>query len=331
MENYNSKDVSVAQRQIYILSLLSQNPQGYTVNELVDKLRKWDIDVSRRTVTRDIDELSLNYGIYEDERGNDTYFKADKYNLKNVDLTPEDMISIAFLRQLLNDYERTAMGENASKLLDRITSKDSPLNKMHMEELKNTIRNVDIIKGKNSEVNPDYEKLINSAIEKKNQIEIEYYSFNSDECTRRVVNPYAIILNDGYLCVEAYCTLRKSVRTFRISRIQSIKLLDSHFEVSSEFMINRQNRQFIHLTGENIKHIILEFDKETGRFIKEYEKSLADDIKDIDDKVIFEKNCPINGEVIRWILGFGSGVKVIEPEELVDKVKEEINKMYNIY
>ena len=61
--NENTKDVSVSQRQIYILSLLSENPKGYLAEEIQERLHRWNIDVTSRTILRDIDELSLNYGI----------------------------------------------------------------------------------------------------------------------------------------------------------------------------------------------------------------------------------------------------------------------------
>lgn len=72
------KDISVSQRQIYILSLLSENLKGYQAEEIRERLLRWDIDVTRRTILRDIDELSLNYGIGEEERGGKTYYYADK-------------------------------------------------------------------------------------------------------------------------------------------------------------------------------------------------------------------------------------------------------------
>ena len=102
--NDKNKDISMSQRQIYILSLLSENPRGYQADEIRSRLLDWDINVSRRTILRDIDELSLNYGIAEDERDGRTYYSADKYTLKNVDLTIEDLASLAFAKEMLGEY-----------------------------------------------------------------------------------------------------------------------------------------------------------------------------------------------------------------------------------
>ena len=77
----HEKEISVAERQLYILSLLSQNPIGYTAEEIVEKLKKWEVVLTKRTIQRDIDELSMSYAIEEEERDGRTYFKARKFSV----------------------------------------------------------------------------------------------------------------------------------------------------------------------------------------------------------------------------------------------------------
>ena len=134
------KDVSMSQRQIYILSLLSENPRGYQAEDIRKRLLSWDIDVSRRTILRDIDELSLNYGILEDERDGKTYYYADKYTLKNVDLTIEDLASLAFAKEMLKEYSHIEMGVHAVSFIDRIVKNSAALNKLQFERLCKSFR-----------------------------------------------------------------------------------------------------------------------------------------------------------------------------------------------
>ena len=138
-QEYNIKDVSVAQRQIHILSLLSSNPRGFTVGEILDLLKKWDIDVSRRTIIRDIDELSESYCISEEDRDGKEYFMADRYNLANIDLTVSDMISLSFLKELLITYENTDIGKNATEIINKIMANTATINRLHLNEIKKTI------------------------------------------------------------------------------------------------------------------------------------------------------------------------------------------------
>ena len=93
---------------------------GYTIDELTELLNKWGAGVMKRSISRDIDDLSTSYAIIEEERNNKTYYKANKFNLKNVDLTVSDMLSISFLEQLLKPYQNLTVGQNAAKIIKRI-------------------------------------------------------------------------------------------------------------------------------------------------------------------------------------------------------------------
>ncbi len=330
-EEYNVRDVSVAQRQIHILSLLSSNPQGFTIVELVEKLKRWDIEVSKRTVTRDIDELSESYCICEEERNGKSYFMADQYNLKNIDLTISDMVSLTFMKELLGMYENTEVGENASAIIDKIIGNTAQLNKMHLEELKKLVRIADIKKDKNIDVDPTIEKVVSSAIDKRCKINIEYQGFNSEDKTERLICPYAIIFINGYMNVEAYCELRKEVRNFRISRIAKVTATDNTFKVPEEYFQHQGEGRFIHLSGKDKELIVIKFDEETGRFIQEYDSQMADKIVKVEDGILFERNTAITSEVVKWILGYGAGATVIQPESLKIMIKQEIVKMNQLY
>ena len=313
------KEVSVSQRQIYILSLLSENPKGYQAEEIRQRLRNWDIEVSKRTITRDIDELSLNYGIQEEERGGKTYFFADKYTLKNVDLTIEDLASLAFTKEMMKEYEHLDMGKHAIAFVDKIVEGSASLNQLQFEKLCGHFKKAGKGNGTMDVVDGQIEKTIQNAIENKNKIQLEYYSFTSDESTKRIIHPYRLLLLDSYLNVEAFCELRQEVRRFRLSRIKNAEMLDVHFmEVQEE-----SRESFLNLTGKEPENMELLFTGESIRYVKEYEASRAKQLKQTAEGLYFYQNTAIASDVIRWIRGFGSEVKVIEPKWLAEQLREE--------
>lgn len=326
----HEKEISVSERQIYILSLLSQNPIGYTADEIVEKLKKWDVVLTKRTINRDIDELSMSYAIEEEERNGKTYFLARKFSMENVDLTIQDLMAISFMQQLVQQYEHTIMGKAAEEMLQKIASNTGNLNRKHLEELSKTIRFIDRNEWKNQDVKPEIEQMITAAIEKQNKIEIQYHSWNSDETTKRVIHPYSMTFIDQYLCVEGYCELRKELRTFRLSRIQNVTVLKEQFQIPETYH-KKEEDKFIYLGGKDKEQLIIQFDVETGRYIREYEAHRADRLTENEEGVLFEKRTAITTEVIRWILRFGAGAKVVQPENLKEQIKTEIEKMKKLY
>ena len=330
MANHES-EISVAERQLYILSLLSQNPIGYTAEEIVEKLKKWDVVLTKRTIHRDIDELSLSYAIEEEERDGKTYFLARKFNMENVDLTIQDLIAISFMRQLVQPYEHTLMGITAKEMLGKIAAHTGNLNQKHLEAWSHSIRIIDENRWKNQDVRPEIEQMIAAAIEKQIKIEIQYHSWNTDETTIRMIQPYSMLLIDQYLCVEGYCELRHEIRTFRLSRILSVKASKEHFQIPEDYRKKEAENKFIYLSGKQTERLKIQFDRETGRYVKEYEAHRADTLTENAEGVLFEKQTAITSEVLRWILKFGAGAKVLEPEGLALRLREEARRMWEQY
>lgn len=318
------KDTSVSQRQIYILSLLSENPKGYQAEEIRQRLHSWGIDVSKRTISRDIDELSLNYGIGEEERGGKTYYFADKYTLKNVDFTIEDLASLAFTKEMLKEYRHLRMGSHAVSLIDKIVEQSASLNKMQFDALGSHFKHAGKQHNTQDVIDADVEKMIQNAIDNQNKIEIEYYSFSSDESSRRVVHPYQLLLIDSYLCVEGYCELRKEVRRFRLSRIQEMEVLDVKFDLEKELSeFAKKNETFLKLSGEKVEELVLLFTGESVRYVKEYEAKRSKRLEETEKGLYFYGETAIAPDVVRWIRGFGPEVQVIEPAWLAKQLYQE--------
>lgn len=317
---YNSKDVSVSQRQIYILSLLSENVQGYGYDEIMSRLKNWDIHVSKRTIQRDIDELSMNYGIYEEERNGKVYFYADKYTLKNVDFTIEDLASLAFAKEMLKGYRHLSLGKHAISFIEKIVESSTCLNIREFEKLslqfQQDIQNRDNL----VEIDEKMDKKIQNAMDKLNKISIHYYSYTSDEVTKRIIHPYRFVIMDSNLCVEGYCELRKEIRCFRLSRIKELKVLDERFKKQD---IAEKNHSFLKLMGGVSEEIELFFTGDSVRYVLEYERNRAKKLNQTKQGLYFYQNAPVADDVIRWIRGFGPDVTVLKPQWLANQLKQE--------
>lgn len=319
-----TKDINKAERQIYILSLLSENPKGFQAEEIQERLKQWDIDVAKRTITRDIDELSVSYAILEEERDGKTYYYADKYTLRNVDFTIEDLASLAFAKAMLLNYRQFGMGMHAVEFIDKIIENSTNLNQHQFDALCAQYKQVNGNHNAVDEVDRDIEQQMNHAIDNRNKVIMDYYSFSSDEYTKRIIHPYRMVLLDNYLNVEAFCELRGEVRRFRLSRMKNVKVSDEHFEYQE--MEDKDTDAFLKLTGGEKEELELAFYGESIRYVKEYEKNRAREIKEKDGVLYFYQKTAIAPDVIRWIRGFGADVKVLKPKWLCEQLHEEAKK-----
>lgn len=324
------KDMAQTERQIFILLLLSENKRGYTINDIHSSLEKWDVIVDKRTIMRDIDSLSSICFISEDVRNNKTYYTADKFRLRDITFTSPELISFAFMLELLKPYQYMTMGRTSNELIHRLLNNTSNLNREFIKHFSGlvTINTNDYI---SDSLNPEIEEKLQDAIQNKRKARIIYRSFDSDEDTIRVIHPYELSINDGALCVVGYCELRNDIRDFRVSRTKALTLLEDTFQIQENYNDNRNRKKFIHLSGSVIEQIIISFNKKTSKYIMEYESDLADEIVQTEEGITFIRNTAVTSELIRWILKFGSGAKVLNPAHLKDKIKKELEQSLKLY
>lgn len=324
------KDMAQTERQIFILLLLSENKRGYTINDIHDSLEKWDVIVDKKTIMRDIDSLSGICFISEEERGGRTYYTADKFRLRDITFTSPELISLAFLLELLKPYQYMTMGKTSKELIHKLLDNTTNLNREFIQHFTGlvSVNTNDYI---NDAINPEIEEHLQAAIRNNLKVRIIYHSFAGDEDTIRIIHPYELMLNDGALSIVAYCELRNDIRDFRVSRIKAMTLLEETFTVPEDYYDKKARNKFIHLSGTANEQIILSFDGPTAKYIHEYEADLADEIIDTPEGITFIRNTAVTDELIRWILQFGSGIKVLNPSHLKERIRHELAKTLEQY
>lgn len=324
-------DVTQVERQLHVLQILSLNSRGFSIQEIKNNLSRIGINVSEKTIQRDLDFISNAFFVYEDKRGTETVYYAKKYSIKNIAFTIPELISLHFIRQILNWFDNLDVGRTAIHIIEKIIASTPQINQKYLEALNESIKvNINDIKPDN-EIKPEYLELLKKAIEEECCVEIEYYAFNKNEVNKRVIDPYLFEIYDGCVHVIAYCHLRDEIRDFRVSRINKMQLCEQSFQKPKDFYQEYKRKRFNRLTGDNEVEMRLLFTGEAARYIEEYEASKADSLERVDGGLVFQRIVAMSPEILKWVLSFGEEVKVLEPTSLRDEVVTRIQKMQNLY
>lgn len=235
-------------------------------------------------------------------------------------------------------------------ILDRVSDFLTKSNNMYSDEYKNSINRIKsnfkkreyideqvkyfyIYPG--SSVNKEKEiklcEQISDAYSMKNKIEIGYKSIKSGE-SERVLHPYGIYNYEGDTYLIAYCEKRKEVRDFKLCRISKLNIMDEKYKIDEKFDIHEYTKNSIgNFKGEELDiHLIIR--EPFSTIVSEKRWSSKQSIKELSDGSIDFKARMMGYEQIKsWILGMGPSVTVLEPQKLVDDVKEDIKKMMSIY
>lgn len=325
-------DTPQIERQLYILQLLAKSRTGFTSDEIRSKLMRMGIEVSKKTVDRDIDSLSIGFGIYEETRNGKTYYIADKIKINDIAFDFSELLSLYFIRELLRAYKGIDVGRTANELIEKIISSVPSINKEYLHGLEDMVKVSlpDVIEEK--ELDHEVLEKIEDGIINHRSIDIKYYSFNKNEVTERRVDPYLVDIDEGCYHLIGFCHMRESIRDFRISRIKDISLTCESFMKPEGFYEKFKQLKFDKLSGSRMTTIKVRFKGYAARYVKEYEKRKADKIVQNEDGTItFIREAALTEDLSRWVLGYGDEAEVLEPAELKEMIKETVENMYRIY
>ncbi|MBK1809407.1 WYL domain-containing protein [Clostridium sp. YIM B02505] len=89
--------------------------------------------------------------------------------------------------------------------------------------------------------------------------------------------------------------------------------------------------KFVDYKNQTKTDITIEFDNDLKHQLTSEFKESIDLLRETDTKFLAVVHIVYDKSVIGWILSFGSKAKVVEPPELKYAIKEEINKLNEIY
>ena len=174
---------------------------------------------------------------------------------------------------------------------------------------------------------------IGAALLKRNRLQIAYYSKSKDENTAREISPQRLIYYRENWYLDAYCHLRNDLRSFSVDGIQSAVLTNKKAQEVSEKECQEHFAQSYGIfSGKATQRAKLRFTPEHARWVSGehwHGQQVGNFDKDGYYNLEFDYNQ--DPELVMDILKHGSGVEVISPASLKNKVKAELKKAIELY
>lgn len=322
--------ISSVERQLIILSLLSENKRGYSIGEILERLDNMGIEATRRMVSRDMDYISQNFFVYEQKREGKVVYVADKYALSEIDFSLSQIVSLYFTREMLKSYEQTKIVGGAIEMLDEILSKIAGTSRALLVNIENFIK-IAPVKTVVDSTDEEILEKVRHAAQYKKRMEVTYRSFNRGETGKREFDPYVLEVREGNWHAIGFCHMRGAIRDLRVSRMIEVSVLDEPFEVPTGFYETYSRTRFDKLAGDEIFDVEIDFYDTAAKLVAEYHAGKADALEQRKDCLRFYKKTALTEDLTAWVLSFGSNAKVIKPDEFAEAVQSEAEKMVGIY
>lgn len=287
------------------------------------------LEIEERTVNRYRDELEMA-GIYIDSfTGRYGGYKLANQNIiSDIYISDQEYYSLLLVEKYLKDYKHIAH-KDISALTEKVNCTRKTQNTSG-GEFNNHINKVTL-----SNINHEIEKKklmdIHSASLFKKKLFIKYTSLSSGS-SKRKVRPYATFEYKGDMYFAGFCEKKNKILDFKLCRILEYEVLSEDFEEDKSFDMKSFMSNCLGIYKGKEYKIKLKIEKPISQIIREKIWVENQNVKDLGNgAILFEAKMRGLEEIKTWILGMGTAVKVLEPIEIVNEIRNEIKKMAEIY
>lgn len=296
-------------RLIGILSVLLQK-EKVTAPELAERF-----EVSRRTINRDIEDLcKAGIPIHTAQGAGGGIHIMEGYQMDRTLLTSKDMqMILAGLRSLDSVSGSHYYGQLMEKLKVGsscfVSGRDTIL--------------IDLSSWYKESLAPKIE-IIQSAIEERQLLSFRYYGPNGEG--GREIEPYYLIFKWSSWYVWGWCLKQRDFRLFKLNRLEELKKSAAVFHPREVPLPDLSDEKIF--PGEIKVKALFEPDMK-WRLVEEFGMHCFTETED--KKLLFTVGYKDVEHLIGWLLTFGSKVKVLEPVEIKDGLRNIAESIRNLY
>jgi proteasome accessory factor C len=160
---------------------------------------------------------------------------------------------------------------------------------------------------------------VRAAVRDGHALSIDYYSASHDTLSTRIVDPIRVVLVGDNSYLEAWCRSAEAVRLFRFDRIVDAHVLDER-SAPPEPAVAAGPDTSLFDADPSLPSATLQIDRSASWMFDYYPLRVVRELAD----GAFEAAMTYASDewMARFVLGFGSAVRVLEPQSLADRVRD---------
>jgi proteasome accessory factor B len=290
------------------------------------------LEVSPKTIQRDIDFMRYRLGlpIEYDPLEFGFYYSEAVTSFPNIEVSEGEITALFVAQKALAQYRGTSFEQPLRTAFRKITDGLTDRVSFSWSELDN------LISFRTAGASPaDLELFenVSKAVLRSVEINFQYRKLRGHDFELRLVQPYHLACLENQWYLFGHDLERRHLRTFALPRMRDVRLTSKRFHRPVDFSIGKILRgSFGAHSGKEKHRIKLQFDPFAARLVAERTWHESQRIRSKrDGSIILELELAGLEEIERWILSWGSHVRVLGPPELIEIVRAaavSIEKLY---
>ena len=312
----------------YILDYLQRHSHAehpIRATELIDMLKKHDIQCERKTVYSDISALQ-DYGVdivAVPGKSGGYYIASRNFELPELKLLIDAVQSSRFLTE-----------KKSRELIEKLCRECSIYEA-------NLVRRDVLVSGRVKSMNETiYYNVdtIQEAIGQNRQIAFRYFDWNLDGSRKYrdktyVASPYGLC-QDNENCYLLGYSDRHGITSYRVDRMADIQLLEDARipcpELTGKNLVEHANRLFQMFSGESAD-VKMRFHRSLlNAVVDRFGREILL-IPDGEEHFVFTARVAVSPLFLSWVIGFGAKAKILYPESVADQCKALCQEVLNQY
>lgn len=294
-----------------------------------------ELEVSSKTIQRDIEFMRDRLGlpIEYDQLHLGFVYTEPVTNFPSIEVSESEVVALFVAQKALAQYRGTPFEKPLRAAFEKLSSGLRDTISFAFEDMDAVIS----FKGIGTSV-ADLElfETVSKAVLRSHEIAFDYKKLGGSRHEARRVQPYHLGCVENQWYLFGYDLGRRQMRTFALPRMRKLRDTGASFQRPADFSIAKHlGESFGVFTGRGRHRVRVRFDSFAARLVAERQWHPSQKIKSLRDGDAggIEFTVTVEGleEIERWVLSWGEHARVLEPKELVNKLRTVAGSLSSAY
>lgn len=321
-------------RQWQLLKLLPTRPPGKTARELAESLAREGFKVTKRTVERDLNKLTVLFPLYCNDKSSPWGWRwADEAHCDLPSLSVSEALSLRlledFLKPVLPATLLASMGARFALAKRKLENLEGQRLARWADKVRVVTPALQLLPPR---IEPTVQEAVHEALLADEQVEVLYQSPHKEQASAMELHPLGLIQRGPVTYLVATVFDYEDVRLFAMHRIKEATRLSKPCRRPENFSLDAYLATGASDFGDG-EHI---------RFKAVVSDNLADRLREtplsVDMELMEQENgCLVNCSLIAswqlhwWILAQGDEIEVLKPKKLRESIAQTLRDAADVY
>ena len=313
---------------LYVLKILMERSDAehpITTEEIISALNEYGYSCDRKSIYRYIDSL-IEFGIDIVRCGHGYCVVSREFEIHELKLLADAVQSSRFITVKKSRELTKKLGTLASVYEAKTLSRSVHMIGVNKTDNERVFYTLDAV----------YE-----AIRTNKRVQFKYFRYNPDGTKQYrdngaeyIVSPYAVVWDDEKYYLHAYNEKYDDISSFRLDLMEGAKVSSlprlKQKEYASYNPNDRQKAAFSQFGGEETT-VVCEFDNLLAGAVFDHFGTNIVTSSTPNGRFRVSLNVIVSQQFLSWMFGFGDKAKILAPQSVVNRFKEQLELVRGIY